>query len=287
MFEDLLLLTMAFRNKGGGGGGDIPLISRSDWDLLPPQDKRAKGLTAIQDYMSGYHRGELVDGHAYVPEPIAVGAYSINGGSTGLLEHTFETSGKHFIYICYLLGEVGSKPLSNISVEINGQPVSGIDYEMPDTNNDLRANLYTFEYTANSGDILTVRNTTAYAQSGFQLFVFQNVSGIEWYNCRSNNGTTFPIELNPSYHLQVYLMGYYNGRNNFSYEVSDKDGNSIGTPDTTMYWYGGTYVVKLLQEGIVPVPEPRILFGKTEPDSALGNDGDYYYRRVKKSVDGF
>ena len=51
----------------GGGGGDVPLLTRAEWNALSTAQKQAYGLLAIQDANSGFDRGELVYGADYVP----------------------------------------------------------------------------------------------------------------------------------------------------------------------------------------------------------------------------
>ena len=49
----------------GGGGGDVPLLSRAAWNTLSRSQKMSYGLVAIQDAASGYDRGGLVYGADY------------------------------------------------------------------------------------------------------------------------------------------------------------------------------------------------------------------------------
>lgn len=50
----------------GGGGGDVPLLTRAAWNALSTAQKQAYGLVAIQDASSGFDRGELVYGGEYI-----------------------------------------------------------------------------------------------------------------------------------------------------------------------------------------------------------------------------
>ena len=54
-------------NVSGGGGGDVVLLSRAAWNALTTAEKRAYGLVAIQDAVTGFLRGELVNGADYIP----------------------------------------------------------------------------------------------------------------------------------------------------------------------------------------------------------------------------
>lgn len=51
----------------GGGGSDVPLLTRAEWNALSTAQKQAYGLLAIQDANSGFYRGELVYGADYIP----------------------------------------------------------------------------------------------------------------------------------------------------------------------------------------------------------------------------
>lgn len=51
----------------GGGGGDVPLLTRAQWNALSTAQKQAYGLLAIQDANSGFNRGELVNGADFDP----------------------------------------------------------------------------------------------------------------------------------------------------------------------------------------------------------------------------
>ena len=53
-------------NVSGGGGGDVPLLSKSAWDALTTAQKQAYGLVAVQDALSGFKRGQLLNGADYM-----------------------------------------------------------------------------------------------------------------------------------------------------------------------------------------------------------------------------
>lgn len=65
----------------GGGGGDVPLISRSAWRALTTAEKQEYGLVAIQDDIIGYKRGVLVHGADYIP----VGIYLPHSDETKVI----------------------------------------------------------------------------------------------------------------------------------------------------------------------------------------------------------
>ena len=55
----------AMMGGSGGGGGDVPLLTRAAWGALSTAQKRAYGLVAVQDANSGYDRGKLYYGADY------------------------------------------------------------------------------------------------------------------------------------------------------------------------------------------------------------------------------
>lgn len=60
----------------GGGGGDVPLLTRAQWDALSTAQKQAYGLVAIQDANSGFNRGKLVYGADYIATLLTASAVS-------------------------------------------------------------------------------------------------------------------------------------------------------------------------------------------------------------------
>lgn len=61
----------------GGGGGDVPLLSRAAWNALTTAQKQAYGLVAVQDAISGFDRGELVYGGDYIA-PLLINSVEAN-----------------------------------------------------------------------------------------------------------------------------------------------------------------------------------------------------------------
>lgn len=52
----------------GGGGGNVPLLTRTQWDNLTIAQKQACGLVAVQYANSGFNRGNLYNGADYTVE---------------------------------------------------------------------------------------------------------------------------------------------------------------------------------------------------------------------------
>lgn len=71
-----------------GGGGGIPLLTRAAWNALTTAQKQAYALVSIQDTDSGFLRGELVYGGAYVP----VGIYIPNSDPEKVLCEAYQSN---------------------------------------------------------------------------------------------------------------------------------------------------------------------------------------------------
>ncbi len=56
----------------GGGGGGVPLLTRAEWNALTTAQKQSFGLVSIQDSSTGFKRGELVCGAAYLPAGVYI-----------------------------------------------------------------------------------------------------------------------------------------------------------------------------------------------------------------------
>lgn len=241
---DVLNYAEAVVAVSGGGGGGVELMLRSAWNALTTAQKQAKGLVAIQDFSTGFERGVLVNGADYNQAPTLIYSISRNAGSIGTLSYTFSTSGMYQIIAAWVTGDVDTK--QNLIFELNGTEISP-SYSYPSSNNNVELNLFTVNINANSGDILNVTNTSGANNSGMQLFILQNVvlENVTLFNSAANNGNTFNIDIN-KYYLQVAKFGYYSGNNTFELcEVDKQEKMSTATPNSSNYWYGGTYVLTL------------------------------------------
>ena len=49
------------------GGGDIPIITRADWNAMTTAQKQSYGLACVQDAMTGFVRGQFINGADYLP----------------------------------------------------------------------------------------------------------------------------------------------------------------------------------------------------------------------------
>ena len=147
-----------------GGGSGVELMSRTDWDALTTAQKQAKGLVAIQDTLTGYIRGTLVNGADY--------AVGIIQSGTGASSATFisEAIGTCSLLVIALNSEASTYDLT-LSATKNGTAITG---------NTLKANSYSesgsdrrnyrisvFEETFTAGDEISISLTNRSAYSSF------------------------------------------------------------------------------------------------------------------------
>lgn len=230
----------------------VELISADDWEALTTEQKRAKGLVAIQSSSTGYIRGDLVNGADYSPIPSLVHSSTRNAGSTGALTYTFEEYGTYQIIAVALPGE-SSWSENNMILRHNNLDIvdnvyfSSPSYDPSTGTGNLKGLVFKYtEITANSGDILSFNNTAISQHGGMNLLVLKNadISGIRLDQSRTNNDQTFMINNNNvDYYVEVSKTGYYNGQGDtFGYiALSNVQKNSEPCPNGT--WYGISYVM--------------------------------------------
>lgn len=225
------------------------IITRSAWDAMTTAEKQSKGLVAIQDTVTGFSRGVLVNGADYRPMPEIMYAGSKQNQGTEPLSYTFDEAGTYQIIMCAVSnGDVPRK--ENLVLNLNGETVS-CSYSYPTENNNIALNIYTCEIDAEIGDTISTdySDSTRYQYSGIQLFVMKNVDvdSVELYDSAANASTHsgFPINTNGVPYLQVAKFGYYNTSVLEFYEVNNVAKNSEVVDAGTKYWYGGSYVLLL------------------------------------------
>lgn len=151
-------------NVSGGGGGDIPLLSESQWNALTTQQKRSYGLVAIQDAITGYIRGKLVNGADYV------GGIVQSGTGSASISDSITVSGSYVLVVLALNSEASTYQL-NIDAKISGTSVTGEtvifnNYSGSGTNRrNYRLNQYSV--TVSSGDTISIEITNRSSYSSF------------------------------------------------------------------------------------------------------------------------
>ena len=187
----------------------------------------------------------VIDGEIIKPLPEVLFAQSANRNALRTFSYTFTESGT-FQYYVFIYS--GSMPTSAyFSITLNSTTLTPIQ------------STYFFygEVSANANDVLTLNTLTTEDNTGIQFFVFKNadITNFRLVGAAGNDNTTFVIDVTDSPYLQSYHYGYYNGNNSFHYQVvkcavvADTDTNnkniSIATPNSSTYWYGGTWVIVL------------------------------------------
>ena len=150
-------------NVSGGGGG-IPLLSRSQWEALTAQQKKSYGLVAIQDAITGYIRGDLVNGADFVGEIVQSGT-----GSSSISD-TFNVSGTYKLFVLALNGEASTYQL-DIDVKINGTSITGetISFNSwaPNTENKRNYRLNVYPVSVSNTDTISIEITNRNSYSSF------------------------------------------------------------------------------------------------------------------------
>ena len=232
----------------GGGGGDVPLLTRAEWNALPISQKRSYGLVAIDDANEGFEIGELVYGADYLDIPTLINAQYMNG-SDGITRLSYS-----FVYsITYtiIISTLGGKNINGLSITLNNNNIEGSFVECghhtyPDVI------IYAATITVNKDDVLTVYNSSNTGNTGVQVFVFESVgiTGITLVDAVGNDNTTFTIpQSNTAWYFEVAKYGYYSGGSTIPetrvFQCLAYNGQSTACPNYNIYWYGGTYVITL------------------------------------------
>jgi hypothetical protein len=149
------------------GGGGVELMLRSAWDALTTEQKRAKGLVAIQEHDSGYNRGILVNGTDFVSADIIQ-----SGTAANSVTFNANASGNYKLLVIALNSEASTYSL-DISVSINGTIVQGVtkEYNSYYSSGTNRRNyrIYVCDISINSGDEIIIQLTN---RSNYTSFVY-------------------------------------------------------------------------------------------------------------------
>jgi hypothetical protein len=146
------------------GGGDIPLLSESQWIALTTQQKKSYGLVAIQDAITGYIRGKLVNGSDYTAILVQSGTGSAS------ISDTFNVSGTYKLFVLALNGEASTYQL-NIDVKINGTSITGetISFNSwtPSSENTRNYRLNEYSVSVSKNDTISIEITNRNNYSSF------------------------------------------------------------------------------------------------------------------------
>lgn len=159
----------------GGGGGDIPLLTKAQWDALSTAQKQAYGLLAIQDADSGFDRGELVYGADYrVVELLQSGtarnSITVNTTVTGNYKlFVLAINSEASSYDLTIAASLNSTALTVETSEYNSYSGSGSNRR------NYRMNVYDLQTTA--GDTLEI---TLETNNNYSSFVFGIIDSTAW-----------------------------------------------------------------------------------------------------------
>ena len=148
------------------GGGGIPLLTQAQWDALTPNQKRAYGLVAIQNAISGYNRGDLVYGADFI------GSILQSGTAASSASVNVTVTGTYKLIVIALNSEASTNGLT-ISASLNNTALTGENLaynQYSGSGNDrrnYRVNAYDIE--VESGDTIAIDLTD---RSGYTSFVY-------------------------------------------------------------------------------------------------------------------
>lgn len=180
--------------------------------------------------------------------PVIVYSNSQNIGSdVADFTYTFTESGT-FQYYLYVSTTISS---STIEVKFNNVAISP-----------MISGTFAFgEITVNANDVLEIKTTFNASNCGAQIFIMKNadISRFSLIGASGNDNLTFNIPATSSPYLQVYKRSYYGSNNTYQYQIGiisnfqvfqDTEGrtariDSIATPSTSAYYYGGTYAITI------------------------------------------
>lgn len=138
-----------------GGGGDVPLLTRAQWDALSTAQKQAYGLVAVQDANSGFGRGELYYGADYREFGVVeTGSFGNTGGTV-----TLSNGGLGKLLVIAMNSEARNYQLELAatlnSVSLTGETIETNNYSSAGTNRrNYRISL--FDIDCSAGDTLEI-----------------------------------------------------------------------------------------------------------------------------------
>lgn len=159
----------------GGGGGDVPLLTRTQWNALSTAQKQAYGLLAIQDENSGFDRGELVYGADYsLVELLQSGTAKDN------ITVNTTVTGHYKLFVLAINSEASSYPLTTAAL-INGNSLTEetSEYNNYSGSGDNRRNyrMTVYDLQTVAGDSLQISLTV---NNGYSSFVFGIIESVDW-----------------------------------------------------------------------------------------------------------
>lgn len=170
--------------------------------------------------------------------PTIVSVQSVNGASSTVMSYTFTEAGTFQVYGHHKYGDaVVTAP----TLALNGTAVT-----VSTTGNGYGIFCYA-EISVSANDVLTCTPTATQANSGRQLVVIKDsdISKFTLIGYAPNDGSTYNIT-GADISLEVYNMGYWQGRNNYRYHMIAGEATSVPITGGSDFYYGGSYAIKLL-----------------------------------------
>lgn len=303
----------------GDKGEKVPLITRTKWNLLSASAKRRMSLTAIEDYVTGFNRGELVNGANYI-EP---GIYIPNSDASKVIceayvsnfDITNETWGAGVEPVKFTGNDHAFDSTENaISILTNRQgDIASIDLGAPGTpftaymvmklvNPQFASRIMCSVASRSSGQGMTLYGQTVHVSSWandtdtgisttsdyFVACLQFGGSGAGLGIARGGDFITKP----PATAGRYVTLGRTDlNPDTYNAEPCDilvryvavvKDVDSQQTISDNLDVLYNAFVANPPTPPSPRVPVPSIYFDDVGPVASLGEDGDYYYTRLKE-----
>ena len=227
-------------DPSGGGGGDIELIQRADWDALTTEQKQSYDLLAIQDVDTGFERGVLVNGRDYVEKSwdfTVVDTGSTNGTAT----YEFEESGSYQLFMIAINSEASTFALDN-TASLNGNAITGEDmeYNTWDSSSVNRRNyrVSKFEFNADENDILSFKTSNV---SGYTITIYAIIKS-DIISLVKSLSTTDDITSGAYSEQAIVMYGTSKSNNGGSITIENYSPNTLITTGSPGYGYGSSYI---------------------------------------------
>lgn len=178
----------------------------------------------------------VIDGDTDILEvPYVVSAGCVNKSTINSITFTITENGTYQLYV-FWTNNTSTGTISEISTKVNGETIT-------------LSNTNTFAYgelNLSVNDVVTISNTEKQNNRGLMAFLLKNadISKFEVIGSVSNNGSTFSIPPK-TLALECYQYSFYSGANRYHYMIVADATESIITPNSALYYYGGTWAIRV------------------------------------------
>lgn len=228
----------------GGGGGDVPLLSRAAWNALPTAQKQAYGLVAVRDASSGFDQGKLYYGADFVPFEKLLEVCQTSYG-IGPTTYTADQS-RRVLAINTNTHRNTSADACVASITTTGTVVA-TDTKTSTTASasSSTAGQMTFSVIdLVAGDTITLSNNSVGETAQIHLIIETDISSLTniywdiWPDQKSGNTVTKTLDVMKKYFIMVLQISKFTQGQSISAEIAPADISvTYGGTDTSYYAY--------------------------------------------------